>query len=157
MDGVRAYWDGSQLLSRKGKPIMCPSWFTRGLPSHSKLDGELWMGQGTTVENVVTVLKSKKGDWSNLRYYIYDTPETQGSYEERMEQIIQYTEHLVPHIQVINNIECRDLKHLHEYLDAVVKSKGEGVMLRAPGTLFAPGYTQSLLKVKVGTVKYLYG
>ena len=45
MDGVRAYWNGKKLMSRHGKDIECPSWFTEGLPIGVKLDGELWMGR----------------------------------------------------------------------------------------------------------------
>ena len=32
LDGVRAFWNGSQLLSRLGNPFAAPEWFTKGLP-----------------------------------------------------------------------------------------------------------------------------
>ena len=32
LDGVRAYWDGAQFLSRGGKLFRAPEWFTRGFP-----------------------------------------------------------------------------------------------------------------------------
>jgi ATP-dependent DNA ligase len=44
-DGVRACWDGSQLLSRAGNVIHAPAWFTARLPT-TPLDGELWAGRG---------------------------------------------------------------------------------------------------------------
>ena len=28
LDGMRAFWDGSELLSRNGKRIAAPDWFT---------------------------------------------------------------------------------------------------------------------------------
>src|SRR5689334_6705459 len=42
LDGVRAYWDGTQFLSRLGNVYVAPEWFVAGLPS-TPLDGELWI------------------------------------------------------------------------------------------------------------------
>src|SRR6476659_9210470 len=42
LDGVRAYWDGKQFLSRQGNIYYAPDWFIEGLPS-VPLDGELWV------------------------------------------------------------------------------------------------------------------
>src|ERR1700736_978808 len=43
LDGVRAYWDGKQLLSRLGNLFHAPDWFVEGLPDAPR-DGELWLG-----------------------------------------------------------------------------------------------------------------
>ena len=40
LDGVRAHWDGKQLISR-GKVFDTPIWFTALFPKET-LDGELW-------------------------------------------------------------------------------------------------------------------
>ena len=45
LDGVRAYWNGRELLSRTGNRFAAPHWFTAGFPSF-ELDGELWIGRG---------------------------------------------------------------------------------------------------------------
>src|SRR5580698_4906980 len=42
LDGVRAYWDGTQFLSRLGNLFHAPDWFNAGLPNVA-LDGELWL------------------------------------------------------------------------------------------------------------------
>src|SRR3954452_18767992 len=42
LDGVRAYWDGKQFLSRLGNRYHAPDWFVDGLPE-VPLDGELWI------------------------------------------------------------------------------------------------------------------
>jgi DNA ligase 1 len=42
LDGVRAFWDGKQFLSRLGNRYHAPAWFTEGLPLEP-LDGELWI------------------------------------------------------------------------------------------------------------------
>ena len=44
LDGVRAYWDGKQLISRQGNVFNVPEWFVSGFPG-LPLDGELWMGR----------------------------------------------------------------------------------------------------------------
>ena len=44
LDGVRAYWDGKQFVSRLGNRFHAPAWFVAGLPD-VPLDGELWLGR----------------------------------------------------------------------------------------------------------------
>ena len=44
LDGVRAYWDGRQFLSRQGNLYHAPDWFIKGLPQ-VPLDGELWIAE----------------------------------------------------------------------------------------------------------------
>src|SRR5437879_3286425 len=44
LDGVRAYWDGKQFLSRLGNRYHAPDWFVEGLPD-VPLDGELWLAR----------------------------------------------------------------------------------------------------------------
>ncbi len=41
LDGIRAYWNGAQLLTRKGKKIHIPKYFSKNFPPFA-LDGELW-------------------------------------------------------------------------------------------------------------------
>mmetsp|Transcript_11446 Transcript_11446/g.9855 ORF Transcript_11446/g.9855 Transcript_11446/m.9855 type:complete len:80 (+) Transcript_11446:1247-1486(+) len=41
LDGVRCFWNGSQMYSRNGNRFFPPKWFTKGFPD-SPLDGELW-------------------------------------------------------------------------------------------------------------------
>ena len=44
LDGVRAYWDGKQILSRLGNLYHAPDWFLAGLPPYP-LDGELFLAR----------------------------------------------------------------------------------------------------------------
>ena len=45
LDGVRAYWDGRQLVSRQGYAFTPPKGFTAGFPPFP-MDGELYSGRG---------------------------------------------------------------------------------------------------------------
>ena len=42
LDGVRAYWNGKQLLTRAGNVIAAPDWFTQGWPSLPMRSGRAW-------------------------------------------------------------------------------------------------------------------
>lgn len=57
LDGVRAYWNGTNLVSRKGNMFHSPEWFTASFPSQ-ELDGELWISRGT-FEKVVSTVRKK--------------------------------------------------------------------------------------------------
>ena len=88
MDGVRAYWNGQKLLSRHGKEIDCPKWFTDGLPPGVGLDGELWMGRGS-YDKLMSILNSLSQDWSSIQYYVFDCPSHLAPYKERMHHLKQ--------------------------------------------------------------------
>src|SRR4051812_5175371 len=83
MDGIRAYWDGSKLLSRHGKEIVVPEEFLHGLPSDVTLDGELWMGRGTFEKLISTLNSNQQGDWSNIKYCVFDLPHSKSIHEKR--------------------------------------------------------------------------
>src|SRR5208283_985733 len=44
LDGIRAFWNGKQLISRLGNPFYAPEYFIRNFPKEP-LDGELWMAR----------------------------------------------------------------------------------------------------------------
>lgn len=147
MDGIRAYWNGTKLISRHGKEINIPEYFTQGLPS-TPLDGELWMGRGT-YEKMGTLLKQKDKSvgWDKVGYYIFDLPSSTAPYEERIKHLQQLA--LPPWVHVIANFKCTSMDHLKQYLEAVLEKGGEGVMAREPRYQYIAGRTFALLKVKV--------
>src|SRR5690348_14509257 len=114
MDGVRGYWDGVRFISRQGKILSCPSWFTSTLPTHITLDGELWMGRETTNTDVTTVLNSKNGDWNLLEYYIFDIPSSTETFEVRMKEIETFQSVLDAHIHIVEHTRCKGTEHLLE-------------------------------------------
>lgn len=149
MDGVRACWYGDRLISRQGNIISCPEWFTSTLPTAAILDGELWMGQGTSHENIMEVLLSTNGDWGQMKYYVFDIPSYPGTYEERMTEMEGIKSRLPPHVVVVDNVKCTGTDHLYNYSNSILACKGEGIMLREPQSLYIQEVTTSLLKVKV--------
>src|SRR5689334_6910940 len=105
MDGVRAYWNGTKLISRQGKIFTCPEWFIASLPADVTLDGELWMGPATMHTTVVEILNSKSGDWNQIGYYVFDIPSSRGTYEEKMAAMLTLETDLPPHVHVVKNTQ----------------------------------------------------
>src|SRR5882724_11541758 len=84
LDGVRAYWDGKQFLSRQGNRYHAPAWFTGGLPLEP-LDGELWIGRKKFQRTVSIVRRQDESDlWKELTYVVFDAPALDKGFEARL-------------------------------------------------------------------------
>ena len=84
LDGVRAYWDGKQFLSRQGNLFHAPDWFVDGLPA-VPLDGELWIDRKKFQRTVSIVRRQDKSDlWKEVRFLVFDAPSATGGFEERL-------------------------------------------------------------------------
>ena len=149
LDGVRAYWDGTQFVSRLGNRYIAPDWFVTGLPE-TPLDGELWAGRKQFQKTVSIVRRADAGQgWHDISFLIFDAPGHDGSFEERMAHVRQYlAEHECPHAQVVEHEQCTDIEHLERELARVEALGGEGLMLRQPGSRYQVGRSTTLLKVK---------
>ncbi len=149
LDGVRAYWDGKQFLSRQGNIYHAPDWFLEGLPS-VPLDGELWIDRKAFQRTVSIVRRQDKNDqWKQVRYLVFDAPSQSGAFEDRMAFLQDgasswKNEFLTLHQQIL----CRDVQHLRNELQRIESLGGEGLMLREPGSGYAVGRSSTLLKVK---------
>src|SRR6266853_691510 len=84
LDGVRAYWDGKQFLSRQGNIYHAPNWFIEGLPA-VPLDGELGIDRKKLQRTVSIVRRQDKTDlWNEVRLLIFDAPAAAGGFEDRL-------------------------------------------------------------------------
>jgi DNA ligase-1 len=149
LDGVRAYWDGKQFLSRLGNLFHAPDWFIDGLPS-TPLDGELWIDRKKFQRTVSIVRRQDKSDlWKEVSFVVFDAPAASGGFEDRIEFVkdafaIRATKFARPHEQQV----CRDLECLRAELARVEALGGEGLMLRQPGSKYETGRSATLLKIK---------
>jgi DNA ligase 1 len=149
LDGVRAYWTGTQFLSRQGNVFYAPTSFTEGLPN-MVLDGELWMGRGK-FQRAVSIVRTGNGDrgWNDLRYVVFDAPEKAEGFEQRIAFLeAQRASWANAFVDILDHAVCVGHDDLQERLDAVESQGGEGLMLRAPGSKYTSGRTADLLKVK---------
>jgi DNA ligase-1 len=148
-DGLRGFWDGRQLWSRKGKLIHAPDYFLAALPRDIALDGELWIGRGQFEETTSTVLADTPDDrWKRVRFMVFDAPKAKGTFEQRM-QFLQAT---LPKgnrfVKPVVQGRCQGTAQLLAERDRIIGLGGEGLMLRQPDSEYEPGRSPTLLKVK---------
>lgn len=149
LDGVRAYWDGTQFLSRLGNKFFAPAWFTEKLPKHP-LDGELWGGRKKFQYTVGIVKRQDETPlWKELQYVIFDAPAHGGVFEERVAFIDKLVRELeVAWLVACAQERCSDTEHLKRELARVEGLGGEGLMMRQPKSRYEAGRSNTLLKVK---------
>ena len=149
LDGVRAYWDGTQFLSRNGNRYVAPEWFTLGLPA-TPLDGELWIGRKQFQRTVSIVRRSDASElWREVRYLIFDAPALAEPFEQRLTAVRQVlASGQPPYALALVQEVCRSREHLDTALDRIEQLGGEGLMLRRPASLYESRRSTTLLKVK---------
>ena len=149
LDGVRAWWDGRQFLSRLGNVYHAPDWFVAGLPA-VPLDGELWLARKAFQRTVSIVRRQDKSDhWREIKYVLFDAPGISGPFEERQEALTDIIRQQRPqYAEVLDQIRCASIDALKAELARVESLGGEGLMLRQPGSQYEAGRSTTLFKVK---------
>ena len=149
LDGVRAYWDGKQFLSRRNNIYHAPEWFLAGLPNHP-LDGELWFARKQFDRaSEIARTQGTPDRWKDLKYLVFDAPEASGPFEDRMKFLQDgFGGWKNPFTTLLDHAPCKSFEHLFEELDRVVALGGEGLMLRKPKSNYERTRSSTLLKVK---------
>ncbi|MGP4846211.1 DNA ligase [Marinobacter sp. 1Y8] len=150
LDGVRAYWDGKQLLSRQGHRFHAPDWFVADFPEQP-LDGELWMGRGRFSETsgAVRKLEPVDAEWRQIRLMVFDLPASRAPFSERVVQMqALLSSSNSPYIAMIDQHRATSHDALMSQLDQVVADGGEGLMLHDGNSLYRVGRSDDVLKVK---------
>eukprot|EP00050_Salpingoeca_kvevrii_P003929 m.237694 g.237694 ORF g.237694 m.237694 type:complete len:311 (-) comp10910_c0_seq1:225-1157(-) len=150
LDGVRAFWNGKEFVSRLGNAFPAPAWFIDPLPKHTTLDGELFVGRSQFSSTVSIVKTSGSSRWSSVTYQIFDIPSLGTSpFEDRITEIKSIVSAAsAAHICAVEHSKCTGREHLADELDKVHKAGGEGLMLRQPRSKYFEGRSSTLLKVK---------
>src|SRR5262245_19188709 len=117
LDGVRAFWNGKQFLSRQGNTYYAPDWFIEGLPE-VPLDGELWIGRKAFQRTVSIARRQDKSEhWKELKFVVFDAPALGELFETRLQFIREELERRTPKFaQSLDHQQCRDLEHLQQEL-----------------------------------------
>lgn len=152
LDGVRAYWDGNQLISRQGNPFNPPAWFIADFPAYP-LDGELWMGRNSfdLVSGIVRRLTPDDESWRNIEYRIFDLPlrDSDLTFDQRLARLRSLINQAdLPHLQMVKQFKVADETALMKELDRVVELGGEGLMLHRGQSLYRAARSDDLLKLK---------
>lgn len=146
-DGIRAYWNGSELVTRNGNAVPAPGWFTANLPD-VPLDGELWTGRGqfeALARTVRDVIPDEDG-WRAVRYMVFDLPAHPGTFDQRLAALGKL--HLVAPAEVVTQFRVADRDSLERKLREIVDAGGEGLMLHHGDSYYVAGRSDDLLKLK---------
>ena len=147
LDGVRAYWDGRQFLSRQGNLFHAPDWFVEGFPD-VPLDGELWIdrkgsnGRSASCGGRTRATSGPRcGSWSSTPPRPPAGSRSAWSTWRRCwpagpPKFARRHEHL----------QCEDVECLRAELARVEALGGEGLMLREPGSRYKSGRSMTLLE-----------
>ncbi|OOE69525.1 DNA ligase [Salinivibrio sp. IB868] len=150
LDGIRAYWTGSRLLTRQGNPIHAPEAFIQSLPQ-TPLDGELWAGRGEFQAVLRTVLDDTPDEdaWQRIRFYAFDMPDHSGQFSTRytaLKQIVSKT--ASPHLAYVPQKPVTSNEALKERLATIDEAGGEGLMLHHPDSVYVGQRVESVVKLK---------
>lgn len=149
LDGIRARWTGSTLLTRNGNRVHAPAWFFDKWPKQV-LDGELWVGRGhfeLTASIVLTDTPDAR--WQQVRFMVFDMPELAQPFHARAKAISRLVaDTQSPTLKEINQFTLNDHNALKRELDRIVALGGEGLMLHHRDALYKSGRSEHLLKVK---------
>jgi DNA ligase len=149
LDGVRARWDGHQLISRGGTIIKAPSWFVESFPE-VPLDGELWVARGKYQQTVSIVRKQKPHTgWKQVRFMVFDLPAHPGNFSARVGEMRSIAEKTnTPYLGFIRQFKVTSREQLMQHLKTVTDLAGEGLMLHHKTGLYHSGRSNDLLKLK---------
>ncbi len=149
-DGVRALWDGQTLRSRAGNAFTAPTWFLAKLPKQP-LDGELWIarGQFETLSGYVRKNSPQDDEWRQIKYMVFELPDTPGTFAERFEQIKRIVAQTnFPQLVAVEQFRLADNAALKRKLDEIIRAGGEGLMLHRANAPYITGRNDALLKLK---------
>ncbi len=149
-DGVRAIWDGKQLITRQGNLIVTPAWFTADFPK-TPLDGELWIKRGAfdIVSGIVRKQTPVDAEWRQVSYLIFELPHGKSDFSMRyqtLKRIIDTAK--LNHLKLVKQFKVSNKAQLKQKMEAVVKAGGEGLMLHRANALYQTGRSDVLLKLK---------
>jgi DNA ligase-1 len=150
-DGVRAYWDGERLWTRRGHRLQAPASFVTQLPAGVPLDGELWLGRGRFEATAALLRRAQPPDeaWAALRYQLFELPGASGGFAERAARLeaIAQGQPGSPLVAVAQQ-PVADRAELQALLSRVVAQGGEGLMLHRADAPYVTGRSDALYKLK---------
>lgn len=150
LDGIRGYWNGTQLLTRQGNLIHSPKWFTQHWPDNI-VDGELWIKRDHFQQTLSCVRKKHIDEacWQLVRFMMFDLPEHRGTFTERITAMQKLTKEVnSPFLSMIKQFKIETAEQLDQTLNKIVKDNGEGLMLHHGSAYYHVGRTTNIMKLK---------
>ena len=149
-DGVRAFWDGRKLVSRRGNRFNPPVWFSSRF-GNRKLDGELWLGRGQfeRLSGIVRRKDTSDQDWQEIRYMVFDLPDEAGPFWHRyqvLKTLLAQSES--PYLHLVEQYPVIDKQSLMAELKSKLADGAEGLMLQHRHAPYRGKRSDDLIKLK---------
>lgn len=164
VDGVRAVWTGSQLVSRNGQVIHQFMRHLDTLKSVSlKLDCELHYNdilQNSDHDAIHFINSKDEKVWERVHLVIFDVIDLKLNFTDRLQLLesLQQTllsasetsnQHKEEHpISILKHILITSPTHLQQVYESVISKGGEGLVLRAPNSMYTSGRSSFVCKRK---------
>ena len=150
LDGIRAYWNGKNLISRQGNIFSAPLWFTKDFPD-TPLDGELWIKRDH-FEAVSSIVRKKNvtgQEWKKISFMIFDLPSSSLNFSERIKLMAKIiADSNSPYLKMIKQQRVQSNTELQLLLENVLSKGGEGLMLHRGDAHYQAKRSKELLKLK---------
>ena len=149
LDGVRAYWNGKNLISRQGNIFNAPLWFSKGFPD-TPLDGELWIDRERFAEVSGIVRRQKADDkWRKIAFMIFDLPDSSENFSERIQQMKNIVKNSAsPYLKMIEQKKVQNNAELQLLFESILNKGGEGLMLHRGTAYYQAKRSKDLMKLK---------
>jgi DNA ligase-1 len=150
LDGVRAYWNGQDLISRQGIIFAAPKWFIANFPKNA-LEGELWIArnQFDLTSGIVRQKQANNDKWQQIRFMIFDMPKHKGNFAQRLQEMKRLVNKAnSPYLQFIEQYNVSNHQDLMHQLDDIIQKGGEGLMLHKADSLYQAKRNDDILKLK---------
>ena len=146
-NGVRAYWDGSEMWTRGGKIVAIPASMRKALPGGIHLDGEICAGRYRSGFETARQAVQYGKFTDDCVYAVFDAPDIHKPFSERYD----FMRYILPRCGTVHYAEqiiCLDISHAVDTMLSIQSSGGEGIIVRSPDAIYFPGRTEEILKLK---------
>ncbi len=149
LDGIRGYWNGQKLMTKKGYQINVPKYFINNFPPF-ELDGELWIKRGAFEDIQSIVMDSEPSlDWKKITFNVFEVPNAEGNFTQRLNKAKDWFEvHSNNRVKFIKQTLCNSREALMSFLKVIDSKGGEGVIVKDPNLTYFKGRSSNILKVK---------
>lgn len=147
--GVRLYWDGAAAWTRQGREIELPADWYDAMPATS-LDAELYDGPTGERRCASAVRFGIKHFTKTMRIIAFDCPAMPDApWERRITAARNAVEEAdFDRVEWAPYSRVKSVEAMLDSLQQVHDRQGEGLILRKPESLYRPGYSDSIVKLK---------
>ena len=165
-DGVRGFWDGSEMKSRTDHVYTLPDFITKQLMlvkdedgSQMQLDGEIWFGNDTfaIASGAARRYENDPELWKQMIFMVFDIPIEGLPFEERIKKLgaaLKKVKDKTPNIRGVKHVKFdSEATTIADELKKVEDEGGEGLVLRKPGSMYVFDRSHDMPKVKTFNYK----